>query len=267
MLRQPRVIARVAVSVITAAILAASAALGPGPAAAATGDTQLRQALLTASQAASVTGYTSRLTVKKTTCQTEDRVRSCINELATSGNSSDDTVGPWIVGVGRASNLSVANALLNEAAADLEGGYVLVERTPTKVVIVTTSDRELQARVEALGRRLVPQQAAAAPDQEPLVFDGLVIDLAGRRVVVAEEEVELTQREFDLLALLAQRAGRVVTRLDILDHVWDGETDLRSNAIDVHVAKLRAKVDRPFGRESIETVRGVGFRLAEPQSV
>ena len=84
MLRQPRVIARVAVSVITAAILAASAALGPGPAAAAT-------------------GYTSRLTVKKTTCQTEDRLRSCINEFATSGNSSDDPVGPWIVGVGRAS--------------------------------------------------------------------------------------------------------------------------------------------------------------------
>ena len=54
-----------------------------------------------------------------------------------------------------------------------------------------------------------------------------------------------------------------MTRLEILDGAWDGETDLRSNAIDVHVAKLRAKVDRPFGRASIETVRGIGFRLAD----
>ena len=61
------------------------------------------------------------------------------------------------------------------------------------------------------------------------------------------------------LALLVERAGRVVTRYEIFDEVWDGETDLRSNAIDVHVANLRAKI----GRERIETVRGVGFRLAE----
>ena len=57
--------------------------------------------------------------------------------------------------------------------------------------------------------------------------------------------------------------GRVVTRFHILDAVWDGETDLRSNAIDVHVAKLRAKVDKPFGRDSIRTVRGIGFSLAD----
>jgi hypothetical protein len=180
MLRQPRVIARVAVSVITAAILAASAALGPGPAAAATGDTQLRQALLTASQAASVTGYTSRLTVKKTTCQTEDRVRSCINELATSGNSSDDTVGPWIVGVGRASNLSVANALLNEAAADLEGGYVLVERTPTKVVIVTTSGLHVGFGLEFTGTRMVTVGCGAQDSRRSVLIACVNKLLAGQ---------------------------------------------------------------------------------------
>ena len=73
--------------------------------------------------------------------------------------------------------------------------------------------------------------------------------------------VELSAREFDILALLLDRAGRVVSRYTILDEVWDGDTDLRSNTIDVHVAALRGKIDRPFGRASIETVRGVGYRF------
>jgi DNA-binding response OmpR family regulator len=96
-----------------------------------------------------------------------------------------------------------------------------------------------------------------------LIIGDLVIDRERRSVARGDIPVGVTAREFDLLALLAERAGRVVTRVAILDEVWDGETDLRSNAIDVHVAKLRAKVDRPFGRESIQTVRGVGFRLAD----
>ncbi len=96
-----------------------------------------------------------------------------------------------------------------------------------------------------------------------LVIGDLVIDRERRSVMRGAVSIEVTAREFDLLALLAERAGRVVTRLSIMDEVWDGETDLRSNAIDVHVAKLRAKIDRPFDRESIHTVRGIGFRLTE----
>jgi DNA-binding response OmpR family regulator len=113
---------------------------------------------------------------------------------------------------------------------------------------------ELLARLRALGRR--------AGGHEVIIVDDLTIDRDRRTVVRAGITVELTAREFDLLAVLADRAGRVVSRVDILDEVWDGETYLRSNAIDVHVAKLRAKIDRPFGRQSIETLRGVGFRLA-----
>ena len=90
-----------------------------------------------------------------------------------------------------------------------------------------------------------------------------MIDRDRRTVTRGDVAIDLTAREFDLLALLAERAGRVVTRLQILDEVWDGETDLRSNAIDVHIGKLRAKVDRPFGRKTIQTIRGVGFRLAD----
>lgn len=114
---------------------------------------------------------------------------------------------------------------------------------------------ELLARLRVIGRRL--------GHGELLVVDDLEIDRDRRAAAVDGTPVELTAREFDLLVLLAGRAGRVVTRLEILDAVWDGETDLRSNAIDVHVGKLRGKLDRPFGRASIETVRGVGFRLLE----
>ena len=64
-----------------------------------------------------------------------------------------------------------------------------------------------------------------------------------------------------ILLLLVQRAGQVVSRYTILDEVWDGDTDLRSNVIDVHIAALRAKVDKPFGRAAIQTIRGAGYRI------
>jgi two-component system OmpR family response regulator len=80
-------------------------------------------------------------------------------------------------------------------------------------------------------------------------------------VLRGDTEIDLSAREFDILALLISRAGECLTRYQILDEVWDGETDIRSNVIDVHVATLRAKVDKPFGRHAIETLRGVGYRL------
>ncbi|WP_026910883.1 response regulator transcription factor [Patulibacter minatonensis] len=117
---------------------------------------------------------------------------------------------------------------------------------------------ELLARLRAIGRR--------TGHGELLTVGDVTIDRDRRAVVVAGATVDLTAREFALLLLLAERAGRIVSRMEILDAVWDGNTDLRSNAIDVHVARLRGKVDRPFGRESIETVRGIGFRLTAPQA-
>src|SRR4051794_4870839 len=113
---------------------------------------------------------------------------------------------------------------------------------------------ELLARLRVIGRRLEPDPALTVAD--------LHIDLERRSVNRAGQPIELTAREFDVLVLLARRAGKVVTRFDILEQVWDGETDLRSNVIEVHIANLRAKLDKPFGRASIETLRGVGYRLA-----
>jgi DNA-binding response OmpR family regulator len=114
---------------------------------------------------------------------------------------------------------------------------------------------ELLARLRVIARRLEPAPV--------LVVGDLQIDQGRRMVTRAGSQVELTAREFDVLTLLASRAGRVVTRFQILEEVWDGEADLRSNVIDVYIANLRAKVDKPFGRSSIQTLRGAGYRLTD----
>ncbi|MCL1871966.1 MAG: response regulator transcription factor [Promicromonosporaceae bacterium] len=117
---------------------------------------------------------------------------------------------------------------------------------------------ELLARLRALYRR------GTAAGQAPVTVGDLVVDPAARRVTRAGTEITLSAREFDILHLLVSRAGQVVTRQHILDEVWDGETDLRSNVIDVHLAAIRAKVDRPFGTETITTLRGAGYRVDPP---
>ncbi|MEU5940255.1 response regulator transcription factor [Micromonospora sp. NPDC047548] len=114
---------------------------------------------------------------------------------------------------------------------------------------------ELLARLRALHRR-----STGPPTTEARAGD-LLLDPARRRVFRGDTEIDLSAREFDILALLLTRAGQCLTRYQILDEVWDGETDIRSNVIDVHVATLRAKVDKPFDRHAIETLRGVGYRL------
>jgi two-component system OmpR family response regulator len=114
---------------------------------------------------------------------------------------------------------------------------------------------ELLARLRALRRRASIDSAGVVE------VDGLVVDPAARRVTRDGSVIELSAREFDILHLLVSRAGSVVTRFTILDEVWDGETDLRSNVIDVHLAAIRAKIDRPFGMQTITTLRGAGYRV------
>ena len=117
---------------------------------------------------------------------------------------------------------------------------------------------ELLARLRALYRR------SSLAGEAPARVGDLVVDPVARRVTRGGEEIMLSAREFDILYLLASSAGQVVTRLTILDEVWDGETDLRSNVIDVHLAAIRAKIDKPFGTDTITTLRGVGYRLDPP---
>jgi two-component system OmpR family response regulator len=114
---------------------------------------------------------------------------------------------------------------------------------------------ELLARLRALHRRTSYEQL------DVIEVRDLVVDAASRRVNRGDTPIELSTREFDILHLLAVNAGRVVSRYTILDEVWDGETDLRSNVIDVHLASIRSKIDKPFGTSTITTVRGAGYRL------
>jgi two-component system OmpR family response regulator len=114
---------------------------------------------------------------------------------------------------------------------------------------------ELLARLRALHRR------TSYDELDVVTVGDLVVDAGSRRVRRGDNEIELSAREFDILRLLALNAGQVVSRYTILDQVWDGETDLRSNVIDVHLATIRSKIDKPFGTSTITTVRGAGYRL------
>lgn len=114
----------------------------------------------------------------------------------------------------------------------------------------------LVARLRAVARR----GARARPTA--LEIGDLVIDPAARRVRRGEVEIGLTAREFAVLAFLARHKGDVVSKRQVLEAVWDGDFDGDPNIVEVYVRHLRNKVDRPFGREAIQTVRGAGYRLA-----
>jgi two-component system, OmpR family, response regulator len=116
---------------------------------------------------------------------------------------------------------------------------------------------ELLARLRALARRRLPERPAV------LQVGSLRLDPATRRVWRDDVQVELSAKELALLETFMRRPGQVLSRLDLLDHAWDSGYENRSNVVDVYVGYLRAKLDRPFGRTSIETVRGSGYRLRD----
>jgi DNA-binding response OmpR family regulator len=113
----------------------------------------------------------------------------------------------------------------------------------------------LVARVRALLRR--------APDRTvvPASVGDLRIDPSRRRVWRGDEEVRLTAREFDVLALLVRRSGQVLSKAQILASVWDSDFEGDPNIVEVYVRRLRRKLDEPFDRRSLETVRGAGYRI------
>src|SRR3954471_1323227 len=116
--------------------------------------------------------------------------------------------------------------------------------------------RELLARLRALTRR---DRHPVKPDR--LEMGRLTIDVAARRVFRDDLEVQLTRREYALLEYLARRAGQVVNRMDIAEHVWDERYDEFSNVVDVYVQRLRRKLDVPREPSIIRTRRGYGYQL------
>jgi two-component system, OmpR family, response regulator len=117
----------------------------------------------------------------------------------------------------------------------------------------------LVARVRALLRRTSQRSPV------PLDVGDLHLDPGARRVRRGDAEITLTAREFQVLEFLLRRAGRVMTKSEILAGVWEDEFDGDPNIVEVYVRRLRRKIDEPFGRRTIETVRGAGYRLvAQP---
>lgn len=114
----------------------------------------------------------------------------------------------------------------------------------------------LVARLRALVRR------TAGTSPAPLAAGDLRIDPGQRRVWRGETEITLTARQFDVLEFLLRRAGQVMTKKAILEGVWEYDFDGDPNIVEVYVRRLRTRIDEPFDRHAIETVRGAGYRLA-----
>src|SRR5215207_1536313 len=141
-----------------------------------------------------------------------------------------------------------ARGEVEDRVAGLDGGA-------DDYLVKPFSFAELVARLRALGRR--------GPVERPtrLQAGDLELDPATREVRRDDTEISLSAKEYALLETFMRRPGQVLDRFQLLEHAWDGEYENRSNVVDVYVRYLREKVDRPFGVESIETVRGAGYRL------
>jgi len=118
---------------------------------------------------------------------------------------------------------------------------------------------ELLARVEALARR----RPKGAPEETVYRVGDLELNRLSHEVSRAGQELQLQPREFRLLEYLMQNAGKVVTRTMLLEHVWDYHFDPQTNVIDVHVSRLRAKIDRDFDAPMLHTVRGAGYMIRD----
>jgi two-component system, OmpR family, response regulator len=117
---------------------------------------------------------------------------------------------------------------------------------------------ELLARIEALARRAVPEE-----QETRYTVGDLVLDRLSHRVTRGGEQIPLQPREYRLLEYLMKNAGQVVTRTMLLEHVWDYHFDPQTNVIDVHVSRLRAKIDKTFAKPLLHTVRGAGYMIRD----
>lgn len=171
---------------------------------------------------------------------------SVCQELRKSGSVSADS--PVIMLTARDDETSVVVGL--EVGAD---DYITKPFRP----------RELTSRVRAHLRRRRLAQNADSDKRQTLQFPGLEVDLLARKVLAGGEEVELTAKEFDVLALLASYPGRVYSREQIMSHLWDGNFYGEPRAADVHVQHVRSKIEPdPKRPRYLLTVRGIGYKFA-----
>ncbi len=141
-----------------------------------------------------------------------------------------------------------ARDAVEDRVAGLDGGA-------DDYLVKPFSFEELLARLRALARR------GAAERPSVLEAGDLRLEPSTRRVTRGDVEISLSPKEFALLETLMLRPGKALSRLQLLEHGWDDTYENRSNVVDVYIRYLREKIDRPFGTNTIETVRGVGYRL------
>jgi len=133
-------------------------------------------------------------------------------------------------------------------------------------VVKPFSGAEVIARMRAVLRRAQPAAPTEEAPEEPVTIGDLHVDLAARRATLAGEELQLSRKEFDLLAELVRNAGRVVTREALMDRVWDENWFGSTKTLDVHVRWLRGKLGETAENATyLQTVRGVGFRFRAPE--
>ncbi|WP_351229205.1 response regulator transcription factor [Streptomyces sp. NPDC002133] len=162
---------------------------------------------------------------------------------------------------GKIRKLTSTPVIMVTARADVRSRIHGLNLGADDYVVKPYDTGELLARIHAVSRRTAPGEDAAPAAESALRLGSVTVELATRRVSVDGEAVQLTRKEFDLLALLAQRPGVVFRREQIISEVWRTSWEGTGRTLEVHVASLRSKLRMPA---LIETVRGVGYRLVAP---
>ena len=208
--------------------------------------------------------------VKKGLCEEGHSVDSCANgqEGLLMASTSDydlivlDRMLPGLDGLSVVrtlrANSSLVPILILSALSEVDQRVEGLEAGCDDYLIKPFAFSELKARCNILMKR------PKASDQITLLETAsLKMDLVNRKVTRGETEIDLKPREFRLLEFLLRHAGEVVTRTMLLEHVWDYHFDPQTNVIDVHVSRLRNKLDKDFSNQLLETVRGAGYRLSK----
>lgn len=172
-----------------------------------------------------------------------------------------DVMLPKLDGLGVLRALRAAGdktpALILSARGEVDDRVAGLRAGGDDYVVKPYALNEVQARIEALLRRA---QTSSGPDTELVVAD-LKMNLLTRTVTRADQEISLKPREFRLLEYLVRHADQVVTRTMLLENVWDYYFDPQTNVVDVHISRLRYKIDKNFPTPLLHTVRGSGYAL------